>query len=252
MGKKILVQRKGRGTSTFRAPTHRSIGEARYPPLPEDEGSYVKGYVKEILHDPGRGTPVALIRFRDGSQALLPACEGLRLNQVVVIGGSSVPQANRSEGNILPLSAVPEGTPVFNVEGEPGDGGKYVRASGTYGTVITQTATGTLVQLPSGAMKAFNPSCRATVGIVSGGGRTEKPFVKAGKKYHFIHSRALKWPIVRGVAMNAVSHPHGGGQHQHEGAPTTVSRNAPPGAKVGLIAARQTGRGRRSRSKETV
>jgi large subunit ribosomal protein L2 len=252
MGKKILVQRKGRGTSTFRAPTHRSIGEAKYPSLREDERSYVKGYVKDILHDPGRSAPVALIKFRDGSEALLPACEGLRLNQVVMVGGPSATQAHHPEGDILPLSGIPEGTPIFNIEGEPGDGGRYVRASGTYGTVITHTSTETLVQLPSGAMKAFNPSCRATIGIVSGGGRTEKPFVKAGKKYHYARTKALKWPIVRGVAMNIVSHPHGGGQHQHEGAPTTVSRNAPPGAKVGLIAARRTGRGRRSRGKETA
>jgi large subunit ribosomal protein L2 len=247
MGKRILVQRKGRGTSTFRAPSRRHIGEAKYPPLRAKEGSYVRGYVKDILHDPGRGAPVADVRFNDGTQALLPACEGMRLDQEIVIGKSSP-----TEGNISPLSAIPEGTPIFNIEGEPGDGGKYIRSSGTYGTIITHTATGTLVQLPSGAMKNFSPPCRATIGIVAGAGRVEKPFVKAGKKYHLARSKAWKWPIVRGVAMNAVCHPHGGGQHQHEGAPTTVSRNAPPGAKVGLIAAKQTGRGRRTRTPKTL
>jgi large subunit ribosomal protein L2 len=247
MGKKILVQRKGRGTSTFRAPSRRHIGETKYPPLPTTQGADLKGHVKQILHDPGRGAPVAEIRFDDGSQVLLPAGEGLRLNQEILVGKSSP-----FEGNILPLSAIPEGSPVFNIEGDPGDGGKYVKSGGTYGTVVTHTAAGALVQLPSGAMKVFGPSCRATIGIVAGGGRTEKPFVKAGKKYHQMLAKSLKWPIVRGVAMNITAHPHGGGQHQHEGAPTTVSRNAPPGAKVGLIAARQSGRGRRSRTQKTL
>jgi large subunit ribosomal protein L2 len=247
MGKKILVQRKGRGTSTFRAPSRRHLGKAKYPPLAAKEGSLMRGHVKDILHDPGRGAPVAKVRFGDGTHVLLPACEGLRLEQEILVG-KSLPV----EGNVLPLSAIPEGTPIFNIEGEPGDGGKYVRSSGTYGTIITHTATGTLVQLPSGAMKNFSSPCRATIGIVAGAGRIEKPFVKAGKKYYLSLAKPWKWPIVRGVAMNAVCHPHGGGQHQHEGASTTVSRNAPPGAKVGLIAARQTGRGRRTRTPKTL
>ena len=83
--------------------------------------------------------------------------------------------------------------------------------------------------------------CRATIGVVAGGGRKEKPFVKAGKKYHAMKAKAIKWPRVRGVAMNAVDHPFGGGRHQHTGKPTTVSRRMPPGRKVGHIAARRTG-----------
>ena len=102
-----------------------------------------------------------------------------------------------------------------------------------------------MVQLPSGTLKAFNPKCRATIGIVAGGGRPEKPFVKAGTKYHLTKAKGQHWPIVRGSAMNAVSHPHGGGMHQSPGGPYTVKRNTPPGAKVGLIAARRTGRKKR-------
>lgn len=247
MGKRILVQRKGRGTSTFRAPSNKHIGETRYPPLSQREGVILRGHVRKILHDPGRGAPIAMIRFDSGLEVVLPAGEGLRLDQEITVGKSSP-----SEGNILPVASIPEGTPVFNIEGEPGDGGKYIKSGGTYGTVVTHTPAGALVQLPSGAMRVFSPSCRATIGIVAGGGRTEKPFVKAGKKYHQMLAKPFKWPVVRGVAMNITAHPHGGGQHQHEGAPTTVSRNAPPGAKVGLIAARQTGRGRRSRTQKTI
>ncbi|MEM4052736.1 MAG: 50S ribosomal protein L2, partial [Ignisphaera sp.] len=77
---------------------------------------------------------------------------------------------------------------------------------------------------------------------VAGGGRLEKPLLKAGNAYYKWRAKARKWPRVRGVAMNAVDHPHGGGSHQSESKPTTVSRRAPPGRKVGHIAARRTGR----------
>lgn len=84
-------------------------------------------------------------------------------------------------------------------------------------------------------------SARATIGIVAGGGRIDKPLLKAGNAYHKYKAKRNCWPRVRGVAMNPVDHPHGGGNHQHVGHPTTVSRHAPPGQKVGLIAARRTG-----------
>ena len=89
-------------------------------------------------------------------------------------------------------------------------------------------------------MKTLHANCRATIGIVAGGGRIEKPFVKAGTKYHLVKVKCWKWPVVRGKAMNACSHPHGGGAHPKGSTP--VSRNAPPGAKVGHISPRRTGR----------
>ena len=92
-------------------------------------------------------------------------------------------------------------------------------------------------------LKRLNPRCRATIGVVAGGGRTEKPFVKAGKKFHKMRVRGTKYPRVRGVAMNACDHPFGGGGRQHPGRPKSVARGAPPGRKVGAIASRRTGRG---------
>jgi large subunit ribosomal protein L2 len=145
-------------------------------------------------------------------------------------------------GNSLPLAEIPEGIPVCNIESNPGSGGQFVRASGVYGILVAHDVGKTVVQLPSGELKWLNPLCMATIGVVAGGGRTDKPFVKAGKKYHKMKSRASKYPRVRGVAMNVVDHPFGGGGWQHPGRPTTVSRNAPPGRKVGSIAARRTGK----------
>ena len=82
----------------------------------------------------------------------------------------------------------------------------------------------------------------ATIGITAGGGRKDKPFIKAGKKHYAFRTRGKQYPIVRGVAMCAVNHPHGGGGHQHVGKPSTVKRGASPGRKVGSIAAKRTGR----------
>jgi large subunit ribosomal protein L8e len=79
-------------------------------------------------------------------------------------------------------------------------------------------------------------------GIVAGGGRTDKPLLKAGRAYHKYKAKRNAWPKVRGVAMNPVEHPHGGGNHQHIGHPSTVKRGTSAGRKVGLIAARRTGR----------
>merc|ERR1712139_350732 len=91
-------------------------------------------------------------------------------------------------------------------------------------------------------MKKVIPStCRAIVGQVAGGGRTEKPMLKAGNAYQKYSTKRSRWPRVRGVAMNPVDHPHGGGNHQHIGHSATVSRGCPPGQKVGLIAARRSG-----------
>lgn len=80
------------------------------------------------------------------------------------------------------------------------------------------------------------------VGVVAGGGRIDKPLMKAGNAFWKHKAKRNAWPRVCGIAMNPVDHPHGGGNHQHVGHPTTVRRSAPPGQKVGLIAARRTGR----------
>lgn len=152
--------------------------------------------------------------------------------------------AQLSVGNILPLSSMPEGTIICNIEAAIGDRGKMSRCSGDYGVIVShddEKGT-TKVRLPSGSKKTLKSSCRAMVGIIAGGGRTDKPMLKAGRAYHKYRVKRNEWPKVRGVAMNPVEHPHGGGNHQHIGHPSTCSGAAPAGAKVGLIAARRTGR----------
>merc|ERR1711912_1655 len=209
MGRVIRGQRKGRG-SVFKSHTRTRKGSAKLRVLDFGERiGFVKGVVKDIVHDPGRGAPLA---------------------QVIV-------------GNTLPVKSMPEGTVMSNLEVRPGDRGVIARCSGDYASIIAQDPerNRTKVRLPSGSKKWVLNTCRGTVGIVAGGGRMDKPMLKAGRAYHKYRVKRNCWPKVRGVAMNPVEHPHGGGNHQHVGHPTTSARASVPGQKVGLIAARRTG-----------
>ena len=237
MGKSLIQQRRGKGTTTFRAPSHRYRGAVKYVPLSFTKEKTLAGKVVEILHDPGRTAPVARVKFDNGLEKLILAPEGLLVDQEIYIG----PEAPIAIGNTLPLAKIPEGTYVYNLEGEPGDGGKYVRAGGSYALVVSREKNRVIIQLRSGELKGFNPRCRATIGVVAGGGRLEKPIVKAGKAYYIMKARNRFWPKTRGVKMNAVNHPHGGKEH-HIGKPSTVSKRASPGRKVAHIGARRTGR----------
>lgn len=234
MGKRIISQNRGKGTPTYRAPSHKYKADIKHLRFTD---ATIAAKIIDIQHDPARNGPVALVQLPDGSKEYVLAVEGLGTGDVVHAG----PEVEIAAGNTTFLRNIPEGTPVCNIEAQPGDGGKFVRASGTFGLIVSREEDKVLVQMPSGKLKWFHPNCRATIGVVAGGGRTDKPFVKAGKKYHKMKSKAAKWPRVRGVAMNVVDHPFGGGKHQHVGKPKTVSRNAPPGRKVGSIAARRTG-----------
>lgn len=240
MGKKIKVQRRGRGTPTFRANKRGKISPIRYPKL--DAGG-LNGVIKGLLHERGRGAPLLHVALEDGTVYYTAAPEGVYIDQPVSLG----PEAPLRVGNIRPIGAIPEGTMVCNVELRPGDGGRIARSSGSFATVVAHSASTTTVRLPSKRKVEMNNNCRATIGIVSGGGRKEKPFMKAGEKVYAKKAKGQVYPVTKGVKMTAASHPHGGGRHRRPGSSTTVSRHAPPGAKVGLIAARNSGKRLRKR-----
>ncbi len=237
MGKRILVQRRGRGTPNFQSPTHKRRGAVKYRYFPHTETSLVTATIKDLLHDPGRGAPVALVQYEDGKKGLYLPPEGVKVGDSFEIGDKTEIKV----GNVLKLQNVPEGTYIYNVEEQKDDGGKIVRASGTYAVMMTKTTTHANIRLPSGKVKRVPLNARATIGVVAGGGRQIKPFVKAGTKYYLMKARHGVWPRTSGVAMTAASHPFGGGGHKSPHKPTTISRNAPPGRKIGLIAARRTG-----------
>jgi len=219
---------------------------------------YIKGVVKDIVHDAGRGAPLAKVVFRDTYRykqrtEYFVAVEGMFTGQFVYAGQKgkfaliflikNYLIASLSVGNILPVNTLPEGTIVSNCEGKEGDRGAFARASGTSAVIIghSDDLKKTRVRLPSGARKTIPGQCRAMVGVVAGGARTDKPILKANRVWYKMKGKRKHWPRVRGVAMNPVEHPHGGGNQQHIGHPSTVRRDRSRGKKVGLIAARRTG-----------
>ena len=235
MGKKLIQQRRGRTKGRYSAPTHRSRGEIKYLP-----GKIKRaGIVEDIIHDPGHTAPLASVRLEDNKKILTLAPEGIKVGDEIKYSDN---KGKIKIGNVLPVGKIDEGFPIHNIEVSPGDGGKLVRAGGNHATVVSHNSGKTVIRLPSGKFKTIQSLCRATMGVLAGGGRKDKPFLKAGKKYHAFRTRGKQYPVVRGVAMNSVAHPHGGGGHQHVGKPYTVKRGASPGRKVGSIAARRTGR----------
>jgi len=246
MGRVIRAQRKGRQKGVYKSHNHHRVAPAAFRSMDfAERNGYIKGVIKEIIHDPGRGAPLARVVFRNPYRYKLDteyfvAAEGMYSGQFVYCGA----KATLATGNVLPINRLPEGTSVCNLEGNPGDRGKFARSSGTNAIIIghSDDLAKTRVRLPSGARKTVDGTSRGIVGLVAAGGRTDKPILKAGNQFHKFKRQRKKWPIVRGVAMNPVEHPHGGGNQQHLGKPGTVSRFAPPGQKVGLIAARRTGK----------
>jgi len=235
MGKRLIQQRRGRVRGRYNAPSHRFRGEVKYI---QDRGVH-EGFVEDIMHDPGRSAPVASVKLDNSQKILTIATEGMEIGDKIKLTDS---KDEAEIGNILPLGKIPDGYMVYNVELSPGDGGKLARAGGNSATIVSHELGKTTILLPSGKFKTLDSSCRATIGVVAGGGRKDKPFVKAGKKFFAYKGRGKQYPIVRGTAMNPVAHPHGGGSHQHIGKPSSVKRGAPPGRKVGSIAPKRTGR----------
>jgi len=244
MGRVIRGQRKGPG-SIFRSHVKHRKGASklRVYDYAENQG-YIKGVVKKIIHDPGRGAPLAEIHFRNPyrykkDKELMVATEGMYTGQFMYCGT----KAKLVVGNVLPLHAMPEGTIICNLEETAGDRGKIAKASGDYCIIkgFDEAKGKAKIVMPSGNSKSVPIACRAMIGNVAGGNRCDKPMLKAGRAYHKYRVKRNCWPKVRGVAMNPVEHPHGGGNHQHIGHASTSRRDAPAGKKCGLIAARRTG-----------
>ncbi|HYA71319.1 MAG TPA: 50S ribosomal protein L2 [Thermoplasmata archaeon] len=224
MGKRVISRRRGAGTGRYRSPSHRHHG-AVYHPAPEIVG---EGKVVAIVPAPGRSAPVAEVLAPEGSTVRVLATAGLATGDTIAFQ-----EGKLDRGSILPLGKIPDGTLVSNLEVKPFDGGRLVRVAGASALVVAHSGSEVTVQLPSGAFKQLLATCRAQVGAVGGGGRQERPIIKAGKKFWATRSLARPPFKVRGVAMNPVNHPFGGGAHQHVGRPSTVSSGTWPGAKVG-------------------
>ena len=234
MGKRTRSQRQGSSPKN-KVSSHRFPAANR---LPRVSGEIAE--VIDLIHSPAHTAPLAKVKFEDGGIAHLGAPEGLSVGQTVAFGD----KVSLRPGNVTTLSQIPEGTQICNLELRPGDGGKIARSGGNSAMIDTWRGGYVRGMLPSGGAEDVPAAGRATSGVLGGHGRTEKPLRKAGGAHHGARARGKQYPTVSGVAMNPVDHPHGGGNHQAVHGPNSVSRNSPPGQKVGNIAPRRTGRGR--------
>jgi len=238
MGKLLKQQRRGKGSVAHRAPSHRykhEIAFRKYEGI-ERTGA-LRGQIICFIDDPSRGALLMEVKFTDGSTTAFIAPEGARVGGEIQSGS----QASVGLGHCLPLGSIPEGAHIYNIELDPGDGGKLVRTPGSYATLVSREKDKAYIKLPSKHQLILFSTCRAQMGVVCGGGRLEKPLMKAGTNFYKKHAQNRKWPVNRGVHMAAYTHPFGGKQH-HKGRGSMTSRNAPPGRKVGHIAARSVGR----------
>lgn len=228
MGKRVIARARGKGSPRYRAPSHRYLGRVQY-----FSASGVVGVIKDILHDPGRSAPVMVVSS-DREKILQIAPEGVAVGQKIKY------DEDIAVGNVVELGKIPEGTRVCGIETTPGSGPKLCRSSGSFATVVGRSRDRVSVQLSSGKVRDFNAKCRATIGVPAGSGRVEKPWVKAGKRWHAMLARGKLYPRTKGVVMSPVDHPYGGKSHRPRPS-RIVSRHAPPGAKIGSISPKQVG-----------
>lgn len=164
--------------------------------------------VMTIEYDPNRSSRIALVQYEDGEKRYIIAPNGLNVGQKIVSGKSIAPEV----GNALPLGSMPIGTIVHNIELTPGKGGQFARSAGTYAQLVAREGRYAVLRLPSSEMRMILSTCIATVGTVSNSTHMNVNIGKAGRK-RWLGRR----PRVRGVAMNPVDHPMGGGEGRASG-----------------------------------
>jgi large subunit ribosomal protein L2 len=185
----------------------------------------VTATVERIEYDPNRTAFIALVRYEDGEQSYILAPQRLGVGDKVVSGE----KADIKPGNALPMKNIPVGTIIHNIEMKPGKGGQIARSAGTYAQLVGRDSGYAQLRLSSGEMRMVRTDCLATIGAVSNPDQQNVTIGKAGR------SRWRGWrPVTRGVAMNPIDHPHGGGEGRTSGGrhPVTPWGKPTKGAKT--------------------
>ncbi|MCM8824868.1 MAG: 50S ribosomal protein L2 [Candidatus Omnitrophica bacterium] len=205
VGKRKTGGRNNTGRITVR---HRGGGHKKLYRIINFRGKPVEGKVISIEYDPNRTASIALIQYVDGTKEYMIAPVGLKVGDRINYGET----AQVAPGNTLPLEKIPEGSEIYNIELQPGKGGQLVRSAGCCAILVTKGEKFASVKLPSGEVRLISLECKATIGRVS---NPEHKYVSLGK------AGRTRWlgirPTVRGVAMNPVDHPHGGGEGRGKG-----------------------------------
>lgn len=228
MGKRLIQQRRGKG-SIFRALKHHAVAK---PQMISQRAEVI-----DIVDDPLHTTPYLKLLQDNMEIIYMLAPEGIKVGDILE------PDKPTMTGSVCELKDIPIGTQFFNIELRPTSDATLVRTAGSFATILNKEENRILVQLPSKKTKYFAPNCRAIIGVAAGGGRKNKPLLKAGNKHYARAATRKLYPVVSGTAMNVFAHPHGG---KNLGHPTTISRwKSPPGKKVGSISAKKTGKGKK-------
>lgn len=231
MGKRIIQQRRGRGTHTYRARKKAFRYKVQYLKNLSGEGTVVK-----LFNSSAHSSPLAKVTLQNG-YFYMPAFKGMVEGQKIKFEDSK----EVKPGNILKLKDIPLKTQIYNIESRPGDGGVFIKSAGNSAIVNRVVGDNVFVLFPSKKEKKLHSDCRAVIGVSAGAGRLDKPIVKAGKQYHIKKSKSKLWPRTSAIKMNAIDHPFGGGRGKNPKS-KIAKRNAPPGRKVGLIRPKRTGR----------
>jgi len=232
MGKTIIQQARGHGSFSYRVRRNAFRYKLKYPRKLEGEGIVLK-----LFHSAGHSAPLAKIKV-DEEMFYIPACKGMFEGMKISF------DKEVKDGNILQLKNIPVKTFIYDIESRPGDGGMFIKTAGSSATVSRIIGEKIFVLMPSKKEKEFNPNCRAIIGEIAGAGRLDKPLVKAGKNFYIKKARNKLWPRTSALKFNAIDHPFGSGRGTRIKS-KIATRNAPAGAKVGLIRPSRTGRKKR-------
>lgn len=199
----------------------------------------IEAIVKRIEYDPNRSANIALVEYKDGELSYIIAPKGIKEKNKII----SSSKAAIKPGNCLPLSEIPQGTEVHCIEMKPGKGAQLIRSAGTTARIVAKEGRYATLRLSSGEMRKILLTCRASIGVISNEQHNLRSLGKAGAK----RWRGVR-PTVRGVAMNPVDHPHGGGEGKTSGGrnpvtpwgmPTKGYRTRKPKASDKLIVKRR-------------
>jgi large subunit ribosomal protein L2 len=207
---KTLKSNSGRNSAGRMTSRHKGGGHKRRFRIIDFKRSKdgIFGRVATIEYDPNRSANIALINYQDGEKRYILATQGLKVGETLVSGAN----AEIKPANTLILKDIPLGTLIHNIELKPGHGGQIARGAGNYGQLMAKEGRYAQVKLPSGEVRMIPIECKATIGQVGNIGHASISIGKAGR-----NRWKGKRPHVRGVAMNPVDHPHGGGEGKSSG-----------------------------------
>ena len=230
MGKRIIQQRRGRGSSTYRVRKKAFKFKIGIPGKINGEATVLK-----LINSSAHSSPLAKIKYSEG-YFYIPAFKGMQEGQKLNFETKEIKQ-----GNILKIKDIPVKTKIYNIESRPRDGGKFIRSGGQSAVISKTIGNDVYVKFNSKKERRFNPECRAIIGETAGAGRLSKPIIKAGKQYYIKKAKSKLWPRTSALKMNVIDHPFGSGRGKNPKS-KIAKRNAPAGKKVGLIRPRRTGK----------